>query len=134
MTPAAKRVLVGCGVLGGGGILAVLAFVSFVFVIQPRRVLAKYDRFVDSYPAGASIDSLVSDPFVRDATLVMVDGKPLPGGGSRPKTDELRAQVSAHPDGELLILWTHTPPFGRVSVTVVHSGGKVLSLRRGALD
>jgi len=119
--------------------LALLAVMFFfaVFVVRPRIVLRRFDAFVARHPAGSSIAALIEDPFVDAATLAGFSGK-------RPEVEfsvdraaslaRLRAEVKSVPRGALELMWTHTPPFGRVFVDVEFSDGKVTAVRASSLD
>jgi hypothetical protein len=110
----------------------VLGFAS-IFIIRPMFVMSDYNGFVDRHPAGSPIADVASDPFTDRITLAIMDGQFIDGG--RQKGRELVTNaLRDHSKGELHLMWTHTPPFGRVSVTFRFEDGRILDAKTGSLD
>lgn len=117
---------IGCGALAAL-VLGALLFAAIFFVVLPRRVLADYRGFVARHAIGTDVDALARDPFVKRSTMILLNGKPLPNS-------ELPAVLTKQDHGELDVMWTHTPPFGRVSYVVTFDHGKIVAARQGSLD
>lgn len=114
-----------------GVALAGLLVVGYVYVVKPRRLLARYDRFVAAHPVGSPIADAVDDPFVREATMVSVEDV----DGGQPRFIDVHTLAAQPPTrGNVDVMWTHTPPFGRVFCTLSIEGGRITSVRRGSLD
>jgi hypothetical protein len=119
--------------LGFFAVTVVIAFVYF-FIVAPRRVLARYERFVAVHGVGTSIDDLASDAFVERATMITLDAQVLVDFGMQPSAKALPTRLLGKRGGELMVMWTHTPPFGRVSVNVTFDDGKIVALHKDFLD
>lgn len=115
--------VLGLGVAGFG----------WLYFVRPRLILRDFAAFLERHPVGSDIHSVAEDSFVDRATLVSIEHKPSLSF-ERASRDALREQFAAHADGEVDIMWTHTPPFGRVSATIRYADGRVADVKTHDLD
>lgn len=113
---------------------ALVALFAAFFIVFPRRVVRRYEGFVTAHPVGSGVDAMLDDPFAKDAMTSWFDA----GEGAEPQLtrslDELRSVARAQPRGHLHLMWTHTPPFGRIGVDYTYEGGTITALRRTSVD
>jgi hypothetical protein len=110
----------------------VLGFVG-IFIVRPIFVMRDFNRFVERHPIGSSIEDVATDPFTDQVTLLIMDGQFIDAGrqtGREQAQNALRGKTK----GELHLMWTHTPPFGRVNITFTFDGGRILDAKTGSLD
>lgn len=132
-----KVALIGCGVLVGGGLLAVASAVGLM-VWSSRAVLQDFDALARRTTPGMPLDALLDDPFVARCADVSVRG-PFEASAER-LTDAtgpdalLQRLRTAGGKGTVELMWVHTPPFGRVFLAVDFEDGKVTGTKTSSLD
>jgi hypothetical protein len=112
--------------LAGGGFV-------WLFAVHPRLVLRRFDAFVSHHPVGSDVADLVDDPFVDDITMAQ-SGSMSIDFRNHGALATLRADVKSQTAGHVMLEWTHTPPFGRISISADFSGGRITSIRQAELD
>lgn len=101
-----------------------------VYVIRPRLILRDFDAFLRRHPVGTAIAEVGADPFVGRATVIALDERVV----SHAERASLPSRLAGRPDGNLDVMWTHTPPFGRVSWIVRYEHGRIVDARTHDLD
>ena len=131
-SPTPKRAPWGLIVLLSAVALGVTGFFG-LYVVRPRLILRDFAAFLERHAIGSDIQAVAEDPFVDSATIVSVHGKPL-FAFEKPSRDALRREFSERATGDVDIMWTHTPPFGRVSATLRYTDGRVVDVKTHDLD
>lgn len=124
---------------GIGGVFAILCLICVVlfigiYIIRPRRILHRFDELCLRHPVGSPVAGLIDDPFIEDASM---GGhfSPLPTASAHQEAlSKLRADIKARPSGSVDLMWTHTPPYGRVILGVDFDAGRITALRQSELD
>ncbi len=123
------------GALAFAVVGTIVSLFVVVYIIRPRLILRDFHAFLERHPIGTSVDTIASDPFVRSVTTISTsEGEPPDDNRSFLKPPELEAALAKARSGEVDLMWTHSPPFGRVGATFRYESGRITKASTFDLD
>jgi hypothetical protein len=117
-------------------LVAVTALFVAVYIIRPRLIMRRYDAFCPRHPVGSTVADLLDDPFLKQMTFADMKGFPFfsPGGQGPNSMAALRDAIKSSREGSFSLMWTHTPPFGRLFLEVRFKDDRIVAVRQSELD
>lgn len=130
-----KMVMIFARSLLAVALLIGIVFFIGIYIVRPRQVMRRFDAFCARRPVGSSFNELLDDAFVDEITLSDARGFVSRYGSSRGEgLRKLRAELKSQGSGTVELMWTHTPPFGRLILNIEFKNNVVTALKVSELD